>query len=354
MHLIDDTGTFSQYSSNYHRLMLDTLSFIEIWRRYIGIEKFSDEFYLKGQLATNWLEKLIFNDIGHTPNLGANDGAKFFQTNNSSYRDYRPSVNLASSLFNNQTVFNDENSVNHLKWLRIKQDNFHKATKYTEEKYHRNGFFIHKKKDIKILFRHPHFKFRPSQSDLLHLDIWYKNNNFLSDSGSYSYNSIKHYYYSGVESHNTIQFDDRDQMPRLGRFLFGAWPKPSKIDTINIDNKEYYSSRYHDYKGAIHKRSFSVSERSVDVIDDISNFKHKAILRWHIDDEGLTIKDIESGILILTRCFELVIKGTSEIIRYDIKKIHKSLYYLSETDSTVLEVEFNKKSKIYSSFKFIN
>ena len=143
-------------------------------------------------------------------------------------------------------------------------------------------------------------------------------------------------------------------MPRLGRFLFGAWPKPSKIDTINIDNKEYYSSRYHDYKGAIHKRSFSVSERSVDVIDDISNFKHKAILRWHIDDEGLTIKDIESGILILTRCFELVIKGTSEIIRYDIKKIHKSLYYLSETDSTVLEVEFNKKSKIYSSFKFIN
>lgn len=353
-HLIDDTGTFSQYSSNYHRLMLDTLSFIEIWRRYIDKERFSDTFYLKGKLATNWLEKIIFNDKGQTPNLGANDGAKFFQTNNSCYSDYRPSVNLASSLFNNLTIFNDENSSYHLKWLRINQDNIKKVDNNIEDKFKANGFYILKKKDIKFLFRHPHFKFRPSQSDLLHLDIWYKNKNILTDSGSYSYNSIRHYYYSGVESHNTIQFDNRDQMPRLSRFLYGSWPSSSKVETKTYENKLYYSSSYSDFEGARHRRSFSVNEKSVDVIDEISNFKQKAILRWHFNDKHQKITEIENGLVLHNRYFDLEIKATSEIIRYDVRKVHKSLNYFSEVDSKVLEVEFSKKSKIYSSFKFIN
>ena len=36
----------------------------------------------------------------------------------------------------------------------------------------------------------------------------------------------------GLPSHNTIQFDDRDQMPRLSRFLFGSWLVPNWLEPI--------------------------------------------------------------------------------------------------------------------------
>ena len=45
--LIFTDGSFSQYSLNYHRLLIYTLSFIEIWRQNLNRKKFSDEFLLK-------------------------------------------------------------------------------------------------------------------------------------------------------------------------------------------------------------------------------------------------------------------------------------------------------------------
>jgi hypothetical protein len=39
-------------------------------------------------------------------------------------------------------------------------------------------------------------------------------------------------YFAGTASHNTIQFDDRDQMPRVSRFLFGDWLKPDVIELV--------------------------------------------------------------------------------------------------------------------------
>ena len=66
------------------------------------------------------------------------------------------------------------------------------------------------------------FRFRPSQADAMHVDLWVKDQNLLSDAGTYSYNTDARWlkYFPGTQSHNTVQFDDRDQMPRLGRFLF--------------------------------------------------------------------------------------------------------------------------------------
>src|SRR3546814_16507555 len=59
------------------------------------------------------------------------------------------------------------------------------------------------------------------------------------DGGSYSYNRGAHWidYFGGVASHNSVQFDDADQMPRLGRFLLGDWLTTSRRTPLGEDNR---------------------------------------------------------------------------------------------------------------------
>ncbi|MEQ1546968.1 heparinase II/III family protein, partial [Methyloglobulus sp.] len=39
-HLIENDGSFSQYSVNYHRMMLDTMCMVELWRRHLNLSPF--------------------------------------------------------------------------------------------------------------------------------------------------------------------------------------------------------------------------------------------------------------------------------------------------------------------------
>lgn len=39
------------------------------------------------------------------------------------------------------------------------------------------------------MLRYPRFRFRPSQADALHLDLWLEGRNLLRDAGTYSYNT---------------------------------------------------------------------------------------------------------------------------------------------------------------------
>ena len=73
-HLIDSDGTFSQYSTNYHRLMLDTYSMAEIWRQKNNLPAFSRPLYQQLSAAANWLFQITQSTTGDAPNLGANDG----------------------------------------------------------------------------------------------------------------------------------------------------------------------------------------------------------------------------------------------------------------------------------------
>lgn len=59
----------------------------------------------KGGAATNWLFQMIDPLSGDAPNLGANDGARLFVLTDTPYRDYRPSVQLASALFSRCRVY---------------------------------------------------------------------------------------------------------------------------------------------------------------------------------------------------------------------------------------------------------
>ena len=88
-YLIEEDGTFSQYSVNYHRMMLDTYSFVEVWRRNLSLKSFSSDLTERLKSASLWLHGLVSSVSGDAPNIGANDGALLLRLTDAPFRDYR-------------------------------------------------------------------------------------------------------------------------------------------------------------------------------------------------------------------------------------------------------------------------
>lgn len=147
------------------------------------------------------------------------------------------------------------------------------------------GFAMLRRGQVMAMLRYPRFRFRPSQADALHLDLWLGADNLLRDAGSYSYHTDPQWlnYFGGTASHNTVQFDGRDQMPRLSRFLLGDWIKSECIQPLQEDNQaSSFAVSYRDGKGARHHRSVSLQDAALQVTDKVQGFALQAVLRWRL------------------------------------------------------------------------
>ncbi|MEL4340205.1 heparinase II/III-family protein [Shewanella xiamenensis] len=283
--LIEQDGSFSQYSATYHRVMLDTYAFVEVWRRSLSLPAFSGKLKTKLAAATLWLYNLPGVAFGDVANLGANDGARLIPLADSDYRDCRPSVQLASALFLNKQAFVGDGIWNApLKWLQLPMPSSVVGEPVSQQ-YDNGGYVLLRRNDAAALLRYPRFGFRPGQADALHLDFWLAGVNVLRDGGSYSYNSTPEMvsYFSGTASHNTAQFDNRDQMPKLSRFLFGEWLTTNYLRPLSItDSSVNFAAGYTDYRGASHKRHVMLANNLLTVNDELAGFKQSAVIRWRL------------------------------------------------------------------------
>jgi hypothetical protein len=278
--LIFDDGGFAQYSYVYHRLMLDSLSVMELARLHFDAPEFDPKFYEKASASSKWLRFFTEPQKGDVPNIGSNDGAWLLPIGPGSYRDFRPSCALASTLFENRTAFGEvESSAAMLSWLNIEP----KKPIETENRpavkiFKDSGIVALSKGDLRVYMRLPGTRFRPPQADALHVDIWNGDRDLLVDAGTYSYASQGWEYFQSTAAHNTIEFDRRDQMPRIGRFLFGSWLKRNMI-IQDIQNNSVRCS-YVDSWGCRHERHVSVQKNLVSIKDKIDGPFKSAILRW--------------------------------------------------------------------------
>lgn len=353
--LIENDGTFSQYSLNYHRMALDTLSFVEVWRRRLELTCFSPNFYRKSSLASLWLYQMIFSSNGNGPNLGANDGSHLLQLTNSSYTDYRPSVQLAMALFEGRQAYTKPGCWNfHLAWLGISEAK-DEGPEYLDCDYDEGGYKILRLDDVSVILRYPRFHFRPSQADALHLDLWINGVNILRDAGSYSYNSVPDlsWYFSGTAGHNTIQFDERDQMPRLSRFLFGSWLKVNHVSSVlRTDSMVGCSVGYRDSAGAAHLRTIQLHKNYLSVVDEVKDFEKKAVLRWRLPDGVWDIKNESSGVSLSHGGSVLTVKSDSPIVCADIVEGRASKFYMETESTTILEVEINRPGTFTTEYRW--
>ena len=340
--LIMDDGSFSQYSLTYHRLMLDTLSFTELWRRFLALEAFPVSYEKQLVKASEWLYLFVDKISGDGPNLGANDGAHILNFTDCEYRDFKPSVELACLLFLKKTAYGGQlqNKYEALFGLIATE----KMANAESSKLPEGGYGLLFGENAWCSVNVPHFEFRPSQADNLHLDFWLKGENILRDAGSYSYNAEQKWlnYFSASESHNTAQFDYRDQMPKVSRFLFGNWPKFSKFEMTNKSSEANLIVCYTDWLGAVHERQVFLEDNRLVITDTLTGIKKQATLRWRLINKEWVINNHS----ISSENITMDVTANVPIVRFALAKGYESRYYGKKQAIPVLEIDVKQNAQI--------
>jgi hypothetical protein len=348
--LIGSQGSFSQHSLNYHRLLLDTLSMVEVWRRHLALPTFSARWQTRALAAAEWLRYMVNPVNGDGPNVGANDGARLLQLTDTTYRDYRPSVQLAMALFASQRAYSEGSWDQVLHWLEVplQASAAPQARNYVADD---GGFAVLRRGAAMAMLRYPRFRFRPSQADALHLDLWLGEANLLRDAGSYSYNTENEWlaYFGGTASHNTVQFDDRDQMPRLSRFLFGDWLKTLFVEPL-LEGPEAvcFGAAYVDCFKAGHHRCVTLSDDHIKIVDEVGGFSNKAVLRWRLMPGHWALH----GCCLTNGIHQLEVRSSSAVARCEVVDGWESRHYLEKTTAPILEVEVHQPCTLTTEYRW--
>lgn len=348
--LVSEDGSFSQHSVNYHRVFLDTMSMCELWRRALSLHEFSGSFYARVTAAADWLRHFIFSSEGDCPNLGANDGAHLLPFAEERYRDFRPSCQLATILFNNKRAFDDDICDQSARWTHTPVP---AATLPAagSKIFPAGGYAILRKDKCAVLLRFPRRQFRPSHCDALHVDLWVCNEALLRDGGTYSYNDGNDWleYFSGDAGHNSIQFANMTQMPRIGRFLFGDWLDTEEIEPlIETDNHTSFGAGYVNLEGRRHHRKVTLYADKLIVIDSIDGFSGEALTRWRLCPGDWVLGDgrLTGGFMSI----EVVSNTNTPAMA--MTQGFESLHYMQKTELPVLNVKTTGPTVLSTTFRW--
>jgi len=223
---IDDDGTYAQYSTNYHRLMLQ----IALWVKAVALragDVFPETSTRKLAAAANWLDGLTAPETGRVPNYGHNDGAYILPLTGQPFEDFRPVLVAARNLFLTGIGLEPEDEMTlWFKWLAGRK------VEYTADPANQIPVpSIHSYRKIsegsaEIILFTPQFNRRPGQSDLLQVELRHNGQPVVLDPGTYRYNADPPWDNALAQTrvHNTVSINEEDQMTRAGRFLWLDWP----------------------------------------------------------------------------------------------------------------------------------
>lgn len=322
-HLVEADGSFSQYSVNYHRLLVDTLTEVEVWRIRLERPPFSRKFQEHAGAAARWLYALTDTISGDAPNLGANDGAHILTPDPSAFRSF--DVSAARGI----RMLTAESSPSAT----------HRGSKLFPEGGYAKLVAPDSGGATWAAVRFPRYRFRPGDSDPLHLDLWHQGRNILRDGGSFSYNPSQpelRTYIEGPSGHNTAQFDGRDPMPRVGRFLRSHWLEAESVRLIDEPGRPVqWTGRYRDHRGAEHQRRITVEPERWEVQDRISGFDDFAVLRWRLEPNDWRL----DGYQCRGNGVSLGVEPPPETTRFGLVQGWESRHYDVRTPLPVLELE---------------
>ena len=284
---------------------------------------------------------------GDAPNIGANDGARLLQLTGTDYRDFRPSVQLAATLFRGADAFGPGPWSTPLRWLGVADGKPGDAP--SSKSFDQGGYHILRSASSLAVLRYPRFRFRPSQADALHVDLWHNGVNLLRDAGTYSYNAEGAQWFAGTAAHNTIAFDGRDQMPRLGRFLFGDWLKAEAVEPVLVDSsKVSAAAAYSSARGTLHHRVIKLSHNTFICKDTITGYFEKACLRWRLAPGEWQIE----GDIVRNGTFSVAIEFNDEPISPSLSTAIESRYYLQKTEIQEIFVNVSRPGKLVTKVTF--
>src|SRR5690606_11166936 len=188
---IFEDGSYAQYSPNYQRVALHDV----IWAvRLCEINNIpvAQTIYSKVEKAAAFLLEILDHESGCVPNHASNDSALVLPLNDLDPGDFRPVIQAAMYLVNQQfqyfdTIFEDIHwlfSVTHeltaSRKIELQSSNSFAAPD--------GGFYTLRSEDSWLMVRCTDHKSRPHHADQLHVDFWWRGINLCCDAGTYLYN----------------------------------------------------------------------------------------------------------------------------------------------------------------------
>lgn len=316
--LVYDDGAFSQHSATYHRvLMHDLLWFIAFVRAH---GRSVSETVLQGATrALSYIDSLMTESTGAVPLYGASDGATILPLADADYLDFRPVVQAGHAVLTGQRPLPPGPWDELADWLTGKQraeraeaGRLAPLPRQAEPKIHhpQGGCLIWRQGESRLFFRCPtSFRHRPSQADLLHVDLEWRGFPVAMDAGTYSYNSpgplgggLKE-----ARLHNTVTFDGREPMEKISRFLYLPWP----TGTAGWKSEQRFTAE-HDGWGRLgfhHVRSIEAEGKDGFVVTDelVAERDGVARVHWLLPDRPHRLSAERSELLLETPAGELAI-----------------------------------------------
>ncbi|MEM6718260.1 MAG: alginate lyase family protein [Bacteroidota bacterium] len=295
---IYEDGTFLQFSMNYHRVVIQLLTW-GIQLAKLNNEQFSKVVYDRAQKSLDFLDASTDPITGKLPNYGSNDGALFFKLTDDDYRIYRSQLDDLRAVLNGYTYSDTTSAL----WYGIQPTKQTQTPLAEINTFEKSGYYISQDGTTKTFIRCGAYKDRPFQSDNLHVDIWVDGVNYLRDTGSYKYNAALDdvNYFNGAEGHNTVSIAKADQMLKGGRFIWFYWVKKAKA-SLKKENKVFtFEGTIQAFKqlgnNIQHTRKVTKpqGENNWQVTDTIHNKGNKKIYQyWHLHPDYVDAIEINT------------------------------------------------------------
>jgi asparagine synthase (glutamine-hydrolysing) len=336
---IYDDGSYIQHSMNYHRLILQSYSWAIRLGEIAGRE-FSSALRDRVARASLFLYQLT-DQSGRASNYGSNDGAMLFRLDSADFSDYRPALALALWVSAGKRVYPAGAWDEPLLWL-CGEEPLEKETNPIERASlaaETGGYYtilsgrssmwrnltdcarpesetIQGRRKLTACATRPEetwamirccrYRDRPAQSDMLHVDLWWRGANILADPGTYSYNSAPPWN-NGLaltSAHNTIAVDDLDQMERGPRFTWFHWNRGKVIGRETAGEIKLFEGEHDGYRrrlGIVHRRAVMlIGESAWVIIDDIrGEGEHKLSSQWLFPKSTI---ESQTGQCVKLRC----------------------------------------------------
>jgi hypothetical protein len=335
---IYDDGTFLQYSMNYHRVVIQLLTW-GIRLADLNNQKFKKSVYSKAAKSLTFLDACMDQKSGKLPNYGSNDGALFFKFTDDDYRVYTTQLNDLRVILSGKATAASESYA----WYGIRSFESVNSNNDGTFSFDNGGYYIiNEDQRIKTFLRCGAYKDRPAQADNMHLDIWIDGTNYLWDNGSYKYNTDKKtlQHFVGSAGHNTITVNKEDHMLKGNRFIWYYWIKKAKA--VIEENKNNYGivasmigCRQHS--GTHMTRSVSKTKGKIqwNIQDFINDAKGKKVTQhWHINPKVLESIEITS------------MDENGQELEASVSESWHSSYYGSMTPAT--QVSFTHHGKTFN------
>jgi len=364
--LIYPDGGFAQHSLIYHRVLLHDLYWMIALLRRAG-QPVPAWLETKTRSALVFLTQITDPATGLAPLYGANDGARILPLEESSFQDMRGTIQAGWVLLNNQRVFppgpwdeaafwsTGQNPGNSSLNPRVNAERVH---------FPDAGVFLWSSGPTRLFLRcQTSFRHRPSQADMLHVDLAWQGRPIAIEAGTYSYNTTGPFNgaLARADAHNVPMLVGREPLQKAGRFLYLPWPNGT---AEWAKSQQSFSSSHDGYGAASHlTRTITSPQQGVFAVTDAINLPQPGRVRlhwllcdhdWKLDEVAQTLSArFPEGMFTLSWQASVKIASVT-VVRADPTTARgwQSRHYLEAEPAVSLELLFDVDSALEVTTRF--